>query len=62
MSEEKKTAATEEVKEEARKLSEEELEKVNGGIKGMTVATTTIVTGGILCAATGSVDGAVRQR
>ena len=34
MSEEKKTAATEEVKEEARKLSEEELEKVNGGIKG----------------------------
>ena len=31
MSEEKKTAVTEEVKEEARKLSEEELEKVNGG-------------------------------
>ena len=31
MSEEKKTAATEEVKEEARKLSEEELEKVTGG-------------------------------
>ena len=34
MSEKKKNAATEEVKEEARKLSEEELEKVNGGIKG----------------------------
>ena len=31
MSEENKNAATEEVKEEARKLSEEELEKVNGG-------------------------------
>ena len=31
MSEEKKTAVTEEVKEEARKLTEEELEKVNGG-------------------------------
>ncbi|MDO4809154.1 MAG: class IIb bacteriocin, lactobin A/cerein 7B family [Eubacteriales bacterium] len=62
MSEEKKNAATEEVKEEARKLSEEELEKVNGGIKGMIVATTTIVPGGILCAATGSVDGAIRQR
>ena len=61
MSEKKKNAATEEVKEEARKLSEEELEKVNGGIKGMIVATT-IVPGGILCAATGSVDGTVRQR
>ena len=32
MSEKKKNAATEEVKEEARKLSEEELEKVNGGM------------------------------
>ena len=31
MSEEKKTAVTEEVKEEARKLTEEELEKVTGG-------------------------------
>ena len=31
MSEEKKTAVTEEVKEEARKLSEEELEQVSGG-------------------------------
>ena len=31
MSEKKKNAATEEVKEEARKLSEEELEKVTGG-------------------------------
>ena len=31
MSEEKKTAVTEEVK-EARKLTEEELEKVNGGM------------------------------
>ena len=31
MSEEKKTAVTEEVK-EARKLTEEELEKVNGGV------------------------------
>ena len=32
MSEEKKTAVTEEVK-EARKLTEEELDKVNGGLK-----------------------------
>ena len=32
MSEEKKNEVTEEVKEEARKLSEEELEKVNGGV------------------------------
>ena len=31
MSEEKKTAVTEEVKEEARKLTEEELEQVTGG-------------------------------
>ena len=31
MSEEKKTAVTEEVKEEARKLSMEELEQVSGG-------------------------------
>ena len=31
MSEEKKTAVTEEVKEEARELTEEELEKVSGG-------------------------------
>lgn len=31
MSEEKKTAVTEEVKEEVSKLTEEELEKVNGG-------------------------------
>lgn len=37
MSEKKKNAATEEVKEEARKLSEEELEKVNGGIKTTTL-------------------------
>ena len=32
MSEKKKNAATEEVKEEAHKLSEEELENVNGGL------------------------------
>ena len=32
MSEEKKTAATEEVKEEARKLTETELEQVTGGL------------------------------
>ena len=32
MSEEKKTAVTEEVKEEVRKLTEEELKKVNGGV------------------------------
>ena len=32
MSEEKKNTATEEVKEEARKLSMEKLEKVNGGV------------------------------
>ena len=32
MSEERKTAVTEEVK-EARKLTEEELDKVNGGLK-----------------------------
>ena len=31
MSEEKKTVATEEVKEEVRKLTEEELEQVSGG-------------------------------
>ena len=31
MSEEKKTAVTEEVKEEVRKLTEEELEQVSGG-------------------------------
>ena len=31
MSEEKRTATTEEVKEEARKLTEKELEKVSGG-------------------------------
>ena len=31
MSEEKKTAVTEEVKEEVRKLTEEELEQVTGG-------------------------------
>ena len=36
MSEKKKNAATEEVKEEARKLSEEELEKVTGGKTGVT--------------------------
>ena len=35
MSEEKKNEVTEEVKEEARKLSEEELEQVNGGINGV---------------------------
>ena len=33
MSEEKKTAVTEEVKEEVRKLTEEELAQVNGGLK-----------------------------
>ena len=33
MSEEKKTAVTEEVKEEVRKLTEEELEQVIGGLK-----------------------------
>ena len=32
MSEEKKNVETEVVKEEARKLTEEELEKVNGGV------------------------------
>ena len=37
MSEEKKTAVTEEVKEEVRKLTEEELEKVNGGTKNPTI-------------------------
>ena len=31
MSEEKKTVASEEIKEEARKLTEDELEKVTGG-------------------------------
>ena len=36
MSEEKKTAVTEEVK-EARKLTEEELEKVNGGVEISTI-------------------------
>ena len=34
MSEEKKNEVTEEVKEEARKLSEEELEQVTGGSGG----------------------------
>ena len=33
MSEEKKNVANEEVKEEVRKLTEEELEQVNGGTK-----------------------------
>ena len=33
MSEEKKTVVTEEVKEEVRKLTEEELEQVNGGAR-----------------------------
>ncbi|MDO4810237.1 MAG: hypothetical protein Q4A04_09850 [Eubacteriales bacterium] len=33
MSEEKKNEVTEEVKEEARKLSEEELERVTGGAR-----------------------------
>ena len=33
MSEEKKTAVTEEVKEEVRKLTEEELAQVTGGLK-----------------------------
>lgn len=38
MSEEKKSAVTEEVKEEFRKLTEEELEQVNGGMStGATV-------------------------
>ena len=32
MSEEKKTAVTEEVKEEVRKLTEEEIAQVNGGV------------------------------
>ena len=39
MSEKKKNAATEEVKEEARKLSEEDLEKVNGGVVRRRAAT-----------------------
>ncbi len=33
MPEEKKSEVTEEVKEEVRKLTEEELEQVNGGLK-----------------------------
>ena len=37
MSEEKKTAVTEEVKEEVRNLTEEELEQVNGGAKPITL-------------------------
>ena len=37
MSEEKKIAVTEEVKEESRQLSEEELEKVNGGAEPRTI-------------------------
>lgn len=37
MSEEKKNVANEEVKEEVRKLSEEELEQVNGGTKNPTI-------------------------
>ena len=45
MSEKKKNAATEEVKEEARKLSEEELEKVNGGIKTTTPIMAAVWTG-----------------
>lgn len=53
MSEKKKNAATEEVKEEARKLSEEELEKVNGGIK---TTTPTMAAVGILGAAKGGFD------
>ena len=35
MSEEKKTAVTEEVKEEVRKLTEEELAQVSGGVKDL---------------------------
>ena len=49
---------TEETKEEARQLTEEELEKVNGGIKGA-IATIFV---GKFAAVTGSVDGAQRQR
>ena len=52
MSEKKTNAATEEVKEEARKLSEEELERVNGGI----TTTIPIATGVILCEAKGGFD------
>ena len=47
-----------EEKQEARQLTEEELEKVNGGVKG---ATATIFVGKF-AAVTGSVDGAQRQR
>ena len=51
MSEEKKTVASEEIKEEARQLSEKELEKVTGGAFSITgrgtVATGRIETGDI---------------
>ena len=57
MSNEKKNEVTEEVK-EARELSEEELEKVTGGVKGA-IATIFV---GKFDAVTGSVDGAQRQR
>ena len=40
MSEEKKNEVTEETKEEARQLSEEELAKVSGGDTGFAVGTT----------------------
>ena len=43
MSEEKKTAVTEEVKEEVRKLTDEELEKVTGGINHFQVETKGLV-------------------
>ena len=47
MSEEKKTAVPEEVKEEVRKLTEEELEQVNGGAEGALRMGKTIITSGM---------------
>ena len=59
MSEEKKTAVTEEVKEEVRKLTEEELEKVTGGSKKADIIS--IATGMIIEIKTG-VDEFVERR
>ena len=47
MSEEKKTAVPEEVKEEVRKLTEEELEQVNGGANHAVVGVHLIGGGGM---------------
>lgn len=63
MSEEKKNEVTEEVK-EARQLSEEELENVNGGnigVGGTTFPQTVVLMTGARVVMAG-VDGAVRQR